>query len=74
MTPTATSPSASGIHRCPGSHLARVEFAEMVTTVLGRIPDYAIDPAGVEEYPTWSMVGGWRHLPATFTSGAPVGG
>lgn len=61
-----------GIHRCPGSHLARVEFTEMVTTVLRRIPDYTIDPAGVEEYPTWSMVGGWRHLPATFTPGAPI--
>jgi len=62
-----------GIHRCPGSHLARVEFAEMVTTVLRRIPDYAIDPAGVEEYPTWSMVGGWRRLPATFTPSRPLG-
>jgi len=58
-----------GIHRCPGSHLARVEFTEMLTTVLRRIPDYAIDPTGVEEYPTWSMVGGWRHLPASFTPG-----
>jgi cytochrome P450 len=63
-----------GIHRCPGSHLARVEFEEMITTVLRRIPDYAIDPAGVEEYPTWSMVGGWRRLPATFTPGARVVG
>lgn len=62
-----------GIHRCPGSHLARVEFHEMIATVLRRIPDYAIDPAGVEEYPTWSMVGGWRRLPATFTPAAPVG-
>jgi cytochrome P450 len=62
-----------GIHRCPGSHLARVEFTEMLTTVLRRIPDYAIDPAGVEEYPTWSMVGGWRRLPATFPPGPRVG-
>ena len=61
-----------GIHRCPGSHLARVEFTEMLTTILRRTPDYAIDPAGVEEYPSWSMVGGWRHLPATFTPGARV--
>jgi len=61
-----------GIHRCPGSHLARVEFAEMITAVLRRIPDYRIDPAGVEEYPSWSMVGGWRHLPATFTPAARV--
>jgi len=62
-----------GIHRCPGSHLARVEFSEMVAAVLRRMPDYAIDLAAVEEYPTWSMVGGWRRLPATFTPGSPVG-
>jgi cytochrome P450 len=61
-----------GIHRCPGSHLARVEFAEVVGAVLRRMPDYRIDPAGIEEYPSWSMVGGWRHLPATFTPGPRV--
>jgi len=56
-----------GIHRCPGSHLARVEFSEMITAVLRRMPDYEIAPDGVQEYADWSMVGGWQRLPATFT-------
>ncbi|MFA5885010.1 MAG: cytochrome P450 [Acidimicrobiia bacterium] len=60
-----------GIHRCPGSHLARMEFEEMITAVLRRMPDYVIAPEAIEEYPDWAMVGGWRRLPATFTPTAP---
>ena len=57
-----------GIHRCPGSHLARMEFEEMIAAVLQRMPDYEIASDVVEEYPDWAMVGGWRRLPATFTA------
>ena len=59
-----------GIHRCPGSHLARVMFTEMLTAVLERMPDYELDEAGVTEYPSWTQVGGWAHIPITF---APEG-
>lgn len=62
-----------GIHRCPGSHLARVEFTEMMTALLERMPDFAIDPAAIVEYPDWSMAGGYRNLPTTFTPSAPRG-
>jgi len=62
-----------GIHRCVGSHLARVEFAEMITAVLQRLPDYEIAPEGIEEYPDWAIFGGWRRLPATFTPGTRLG-
>lgn len=61
-----------GIHRCPGSHLARIEFEELMRAVLLRIPDFRLEPDGVEEYPDWSMVGGWRRLEATFTPGPRV--
>jgi cytochrome P450 len=61
-----------GIHRCVGSHLARVEFTEMITAVLERLPDYEIPAARIEEYPDWGIFGGWRRLPATFTPGKPV--
>lgn len=61
-----------GIHRCVGSHLARVEFTEMISAVLQRMPDYEIAPEGVEEYAEWAMAGGWRSLPATFTPSQPV--
>jgi cytochrome P450 len=56
-----------GIHRCPGSHLARMEFEEMISAVLRRLPDYHIAPEAIVEYPDWAMVGGWQAPPATFT-------
>jgi cytochrome P450 len=58
-----------GIHRCVGSHLARVEFAEVLTAVLTRLPDFEIDEDAVVEYPNWASIGGWAKLPATFTPG-----
>jgi cytochrome P450 len=59
-----------GIHRCPGSHLARLEFKTMITRVLERLPDFALDDGEVVEYPNWSMIGGWAAIPVTFTPGA----
>jgi cytochrome P450 len=59
-----------GIHRCPGSHLARITFSEMIAAVLERMPDYHIDPDAVVDYPDWAMVGGWQRMPATFTPSA----
>ena len=56
-----------GIHRCPGSHLARIVFSETITAVLERMPDYEIALDRVEDYPDWAMVGGWSRIPATFT-------
>jgi cytochrome P450 len=58
-----------GIHRCPGSHLARVEFDEMIRAVLTRLPDYRLDHDALTEYPTWSMIGGWSRMPAEFSPG-----
>ncbi len=55
-----------GIHRCPGSHLARLEFKTMVTRVLERLPDFELGDE-VVEYPNWSMIGGWAAIPVTFT-------
>ena len=60
-----------GIHRCPGSHLARMVFEEMITAVLQRMPDYEIALDDVAEYPDWAMVGGWQRMPATFTPSTP---
>ncbi len=58
-----------GLHRCVGSHLARIEFAEMITAILTRLPDFHIDETAVVEYPNWGTIGGWARLPATFTPG-----
>jgi cytochrome P450 len=62
-----------GLHRCVGSHLARIEFAEVITAVLTRLPDFEIDETAVVEYPNWSTIGGWARLPATFTPGPKLG-
>jgi cytochrome P450 len=58
-----------GIHRCVGSHLARIEFTEVLTAVLTRLPDFEIDQDAVVEYPNWASIGGWAKLPAAFTPG-----
>jgi cytochrome P450 len=62
-----------GLHRCVGSHLARIEFAEVITSILTRLPDFEIDEDAVAEYPNWASVGGWATLPATFTPGTRLG-
>ena len=56
-----------GIHRCPGSHLARLEFTEMLTQVLDRMPDYVLDDDGTVEYPNWSAIGGWGRIQVRVT-------
>jgi cytochrome P450 len=64
----------AGIHRCPGSHLARITFTEIMREVLERIPDYRILDDEIVEYPNWFMIGGWAKLPAVFTPGVRTGG
>ena len=63
-----------GLHRCVGSHLARIEFAEVITRILQRLPDFEIDDDAVVEYPNWASIGGWAKLPATFTPGPRLAG
>jgi cytochrome P450 len=58
-----------GSHRCPGMHLARIEFKEMVRQVLERLPDYWIDEAAVSSYPSQSSIVGTVAMPAAFTRG-----
>lgn len=58
-----------GSHRCPGAHLARAMFREMITQVLERLPDYAVDPVGPTPTESWGSQSGWDHIPVTFTPG-----
>jgi cytochrome P450 len=58
-----------GLHRCPGSHIARAMFKEMLIQVLERMPDYRIAEEGLKEYPHWYALGGWSTAPVTFTPG-----
>ncbi|MBT0772455.1 cytochrome P450/oxidoreductase [Kineosporia sp. J2-2] len=61
-----------GSHRCPGAHLARAMFAEMIGQVLTRLGDYTIDEAGLREYPTKGNQVGWDAIPARFTPGPRI--
>jgi cytochrome P450 len=61
-----------GLHRCPGSHLARLEVRTLLSGVLERMPDFTIAEEQIVEYPNWSMIGGWGRIPATFTPGRRV--
>jgi cytochrome P450 len=56
-----------GSHRCPGMHLAKIEFKEMVRQVLERLPDYRIDEDAVVSYPSQSSIVGMVAMPATFS-------
>ncbi len=58
-----------GIHRCPGSHLARMEFREMLRQVLERIPDYEVIESELVSATNWGTGGGWVKAPAVFTPG-----
>jgi cytochrome P450 len=59
-----------GIHRCPGMHLARLQYRELMTQILERMPDYVVDAGQIAQYPVQGSVAGWANAPATFTPGA----
>ena len=58
-----------GPHRCPGSHLARLTFQEMIRQVLDRMPDYEIARDRVTRFPKQDMLGGYSAMPAVFPPG-----
>lgn len=58
-----------GMHRCMGSHFARMMFQVMLTAVLERLPDFQLS----EQYERFEDAGevyAVRKLPITFTAGA----
>ena len=58
-----------GVHRCVGSHLARLMFQEMLGQILERMPDYEIDETRIEPYADRGFAQGWVRLPARFAKG-----
>jgi cytochrome P450 len=62
-----------GVHRCVGSNVARVIFDEVITGVLGRLPDYTVDVSRLEHYHSQGLMSGWKTAPATFTPGPRIG-
>jgi cytochrome P450 len=62
-----------GIHRCLGSHIARMEIKVMLREVCRRLTEYRIDREAAQQYPTVGFINGWVNLPVTFTPGPRVG-
>jgi cytochrome P450 len=58
-----------GIHRCLGSHLARLEMMVMVQQILARLPDYAVDESKLELHHDVGIAYGFESVPITFTPG-----
>ncbi|GAA4546613.1 cytochrome P450 [Pseudonocardia xishanensis] len=54
----------AGVHRCVGSHLARIEIRVALEEIHRRMPDYALDGDPVFHH---SQVRGLEHLPLRFT-------
>ena len=59
-----------GIHRCVGSHLARMEIRVALTEWLARFPEFSLDP---HKPVTWSVgtVRGPRKLPLLLEASPP---
>jgi cytochrome P450 len=62
-----------GPHRCIGMHMARTMFAVLLTEVLARLPDYAVDRGATRFYAGNPELNGVVTMPATFTPGPRVG-
>lgn len=53
----------SGVHRCVGAHLAKVEAVVMLDEILRRIPDYVIDEQAARRYPSIGAINGYIGMP-----------
>lgn len=47
----------SGPHRCPGSHLARIELQIVYEEVLARLPEFRLDPAAPARFHCGNIIG-----------------
>jgi cytochrome P450 len=56
-----------GLHRCLGSHLARVVFPVMLRELLERAPEYTVVESELERYEDCAIVNGWASVPCKFT-------
>jgi cytochrome P450 len=63
-----------GPHRCPGMHLARLEFKEMTRRMLLRYPDYVVDEERVRGYPSQASMAGWATMPGSVGTRIAGGG
>jgi cytochrome P450 len=62
-----------GIHRCLGSHLARLEVKVMLQQILRRLPDYTVDESKLELHHDVGIAYGYEAVPIRFTPGDRLG-
>lgn len=58
-----------GVHRCLGSHIARLELRIVLEELLRRIPDFTVDPETIVLTRDAGIVFGYIHVPGTFAAG-----
>lgn len=58
-----------GVHRCLGSHIARLELRIVIAELLRRIPDFTVDGDRLTTSGTCGVVFGFHEVPATFAPG-----
>ncbi|CAB4364136.1 unannotated protein [freshwater metagenome] len=58
---------ASGLHRCLGSHLARIEIVAAIDQLHRRVSDYWVTPGAEVDY-EFAGVRAANHLPLSFTA------
>jgi cytochrome P450 len=63
----------AGPHRCIGMHMARTMIRVLLSQVLARIPEYAVDRDATRFYTCNPSLNGIVRMPVTFTPGPLVG-
>jgi cytochrome P450 len=63
-----------GIHRCLGSHLARLEMKVMLQQILRRLPNYCVDESKLVLHHDVGIAYGFESVPITFGPRAAVAG
>jgi cytochrome P450 len=56
-----------GVHRCLGSHIARLTLNVAVTEIIGRLANLEVDRQSIKHGRECGIVMSFRHVPATFT-------
>jgi cytochrome P450 len=68
-TPNPHMTFGRGIHRCLGSHLARLEVEVMLQQLLRRLPDYTVDESALQIHRDVGVAYGYDAVPLSFTPG-----
>jgi cytochrome P450 len=63
-----------GGHRCMAPDMVRLEFQTLFEQILGRLPDFRVEEAGLQATAAPGVVAGYERVPFVFTPGKKVAG